>query len=66
MTSSPSFSTLTVHAGQPLPYPGGTPVVSPIHPSVGYTFPDSNDLDAVLGNQKEGFVYSTRYHNPTI
>lgn len=63
---SPCFATRTVHAGEHLPHPGGTPVVSPIYPSVGYTFPDSNDLDAVLGSQKEGFVYSTRYHNPTI
>ncbi|NUM46719.1 MAG: PLP-dependent transferase [Anaerolineales bacterium] len=60
------LATRTVHAGEHLPYPGGTPVVSPIHPSVGYTFPDSHDLDAVLGNQQPGFVYSTRYHNPTI
>ena len=61
-----SFATRTVHAGERLPIPGGTPVVSPIHPSVGYTYPDSNDLDAVLGAEKPGFVYSTRYHNPTI
>jgi cystathionine beta-lyase/cystathionine gamma-synthase len=61
-----AFTTRTVHAGERLPMPEGSPVVSPIHPSVGYTFPDSNDLDAVLGNEKPGFVYSTRYHNPTI
>jgi cystathionine beta-lyase/cystathionine gamma-synthase len=61
-----SFATRTVHAGEHLPIPSGNPVVSPIHPSVGYTFADSNDLDAVLGDKKEGFVYSTRYHNPTI
>ncbi|GAB4577792.1 MAG: cystathionine gamma-synthase [Anaerolineales bacterium] len=61
-----SFPTRTIHAGERLPIPEGTPVSSPIHPSVGYTYPDTNDLDAVLGNQKPGFVYSTRYHNPTI
>ena len=61
-----AFTTRTVHAGEGLKLDSGNPVVSPIHPSVGYTFADSNDLDAVLGNEKAGFVYSTRYHNPTI
>ncbi len=61
-----SFSTRTVHAGERLDLGGVNPVVSPIHPSVGYTFTDSNDLDAVLGNTKAGYVYSTRYANPTV
>ncbi len=61
-----SFTTRAVHAGERLNLEGVNPVVSPIHPSVGYTFADSKDLDAVLGNQKAGFVYSTRYTNPTV
>ena len=61
-----SFATRTVHAGERLYHDGINPVVTPIHPSVGYTFADSNDLDAVLGNEKPGFVYSTRYANPTV
>ena len=61
-----SFNTRTVHAGERLDLDGVNPVVSPIHPSVGYTFTDSNDLDAVLGNTKAGYVYSTRYANPTV
>ena len=61
-----SFTTRTVHAGERLDLDGVNPVVSPIHPSVGYTFADSNDLDAVLGNEKAGYVYSTRYANPTV
>ncbi len=61
-----SFNTRTVHAGEKLNLENVNPVVSPIHPSVGYTFADSNDLDAVIGNEKPGFVYSTRYANPTV
>ena len=61
-----SFATRTVHAGERLSVEGVNPVASAIHPSVGYTFADSNDLDAVLGNEKEGYVYSTRYSNPTV
>ena len=61
-----AFATRSVHAGERLHQAGIHPVVSPIHPSVGYTFADSTDLDAVLGNEKPGFVYSTRYANPTV
>ena len=61
-----SFTTRTVHAGEGLDLDSVNPVVSAIHPSVGYTFADSNDLDAVLGNEKKGYVYSTRYANPTV
>ena len=61
-----AFATRSVHAGERLNHEGINPVVAPIHPSVGYTFADSNDLDAVLGNEKPGFVYSTRYANPTV
>ncbi|MFQ5420087.1 MAG: trans-sulfuration enzyme family protein, partial [Anaerolineae bacterium] len=61
-----AFATRSVHAGERLNREGLNPVVGPIHPSVGYTFADSHDLDAVLGNEKPGFVYSTRYANPTV
>lgn len=61
-----SFATRAVHAGERLNTDGINPVVTPIHPSVGYTFADSQDLDAVLGGEKDGYVYSTRYANPTV
>ena len=61
-----SFETRAVHAGERLGVEEVNPVASAIYPSVGYTFPDSNDLDAVLGNEKDGYVYSTRYANPTV
>lgn len=59
------FTTRAVHAGERLNLPAN-PVVAPIQPSVAYTFADSRDLDAVLGNEKPGFVYSPRYENPTV
>lgn len=61
-----SFTTRTVHAGERMPLGDIHSVVSPLFPSVGYTFADSADLNAVLGNEKPGFVYSTRYANPTV
>ena len=61
-----TFTTRAVHAGEKLNTAGVNPVVSPIHPSVAYTFTDSNDLDAVIGDKKQGFVYSPRYGNPTV
>ncbi len=59
------FATRAIHTGERLPAGDFTPVVGPIHPSVGYTYERAADLDAVLGGEKEGFVYSSRYHNPT-
>ena len=61
-----SFITRTVHAGERAPLGDIHPVASPLFPSVGYTFADSADLNAVLGNEKPGYVYSTRYANPTV
>ncbi len=61
-----TFTTRAVHAGEHLDLDGVNPVVSAIQPSVGYTFADSRDLDAVLGGEKPGFVYSPRYANPTV
>jgi cystathionine gamma-synthase/methionine-gamma-lyase len=60
-----SFATRAVHVGERQPAGEFTPVSTPIYPSVGYTYPNMADLDAVLGNEKEGFVYSARYANPT-
>lgn len=64
--SGKAFHTRAVHAGEPRHQQDGRPVVGPIHPSVGYTFADSRRLDAVLGGEQEGYVYSTRYANPTV
>ncbi len=61
-----AFNTRTVHAGEGVDFGQLNPVVSPVYPSVGYTYADSNDLDAVLGNERPGYVYSPRYGNPTV
>lgn len=61
-----AFTTRAVHMGERLDLPGVNPVVSAIHPSVSYIYADSRELDAVLGEEKPGFVYSSRYANPTI
>lgn len=60
-----SFSTRAVHAGERQPGGEYTPVASPIHPSVGYTYESMDDTDAVLGSQKAGFIYP-RYTSPTV
>jgi len=60
------FNTRAVHAGERADLANINSVVTPIFPSVGYTFADSNELDAVLGGEQPGYVYSPRYANPTV
>ena len=67
-----SIFTTAVHAGERGPRPdpatalkaGFTPVATPIYPSVGYVYDDTEDLDAVFAGKRAGPVY-TRYGNPT-
>lgn len=60
------FTTRAVHAGERADLSHINSVVTPIFPSVGYTFADSTELDAVLGGAQPGYVYSPRYANPTV
>lgn len=60
------FNTRAVHAGERADLSHINSVVTPIFPLVGYTFADSNELDAVLGGEQPGYVYSPRYANPTV
>jgi cystathionine gamma-synthase/methionine-gamma-lyase len=70
-----SIYTLAVHAGEraaratPLTGPDAgrsyQPVVTPVHHSVGYTYEDTEDLDAVFAGASDNPVY-TRYGNPTV
>jgi cystathionine beta-lyase/cystathionine gamma-synthase len=70
-----SLYTLAVHAGErasrTAPLTGGaqgvsySPVVTPVHHSVGYTYEDTEDLDAVFAGSSPNPVY-TRYGNPTV
>lgn len=73
--SEQSIFTLAVHAGErateTTPLTGSdagrsyTPVVTPVHHSVGYTYEDTQDLDAVFAGASDNPVY-TRYGNPTV
>jgi cystathionine gamma-synthase/methionine-gamma-lyase len=71
--SDTSIYTLAVHAGEhttkttPLTGAGRSyrPVVTPVHHSVGYTYEDTEDLDAVFAGVSQNPVY-TRYGNPTV
>ncbi len=70
-----SIYTLAVHAGEratktmPLTGPNAghsyQPVVTPVHHSVGYTYEDTEELDAVFAGTSDNPVY-TRYGNPTV
>jgi cystathionine gamma-synthase/methionine-gamma-lyase len=59
------FATRAVHAGERMPRPDFVPVSTPIYPSVGYLYEDLDDLDAIFGGAREGYVYM-RYGNPTV
>lgn len=59
------FNTRAVHAGERSQRPDFTPVSSPIYSSVGFLYDSMEDTNAVLGAEKQGYVYS-RYGNPTV
>jgi cystathionine beta-lyase/cystathionine gamma-synthase len=59
------FATRAVHAGERARRGDYTPVVSPIHPSVGFLYDSMQDLEAVFETTKEGYVYP-RYGSPTV
>lgn len=71
--SMSSLHTLAVHAGERTiraaaadpAHKAFTAVVTPIYHSVGYTYEDAEDLDAVLGGASPAPVYA-RYGNPTV
>lgn len=63
--SSKNILTRSVHAGERKKSFDFTPVSTPIWPTVGYLYESMDDMDAVLGNEKEGFVYP-RYASPTV
>jgi len=63
-TNKPSIFTQAVHAGERGPRPDFTPVVTPIYNSVGYLYESMEQLDAVFGGEREGYVYP-RFGTPT-
>ena len=60
-----AFATRAVHAGERAPRGDYTPVATPIHPSVGFVYDNMDDLDAIFGTSREGYVYP-RYGSPTV
>src|SRR3712207_6317548 len=58
------FSSRAVHAGERGPRPDFTPTATPIYPATAFVYDDTDTLDAVFGNERQGYVY-TRYANPT-
>jgi cystathionine beta-lyase/cystathionine gamma-synthase len=60
-----AFATRAVHAGERAPRLDYTPVVAPIHPSVGFVYDSMDDLDAIFGTTRDGYVYP-RYGSPTV
>ena len=63
-TNKPSIYTQAVHAGERGPRPDFTPVVTPVYNSVGYLYESMEQLDAVFGGEREGYVYP-RFGTPT-
>jgi cystathionine gamma-synthase/methionine-gamma-lyase len=64
MPKGKSIFTRAVHAGERTGKPDFQPVSTPVYHTVGFLYEDLKDLDAVFGNEREGYVY-TRYGNPT-
>jgi len=60
----PGFATRAVHAGERAPAPDFTPTATPIYPASAFVYEETETLDAVFGNERQGYVY-TRYGNPT-
>jgi cystathionine beta-lyase/cystathionine gamma-synthase len=58
------FASRAVHAGERGPRPDFTPTATPIYPATAFVYDDTDTLDAVFGNERQGYVY-TRYANPT-
>ncbi len=58
------FTTRAVHAGERASRPDFVPTTTPIYLSSSFSYESTDDLDAIFGNEREGYVY-TRYGNPT-
>jgi len=64
MGKGKSIFTKAVHAGERPAKPDFQPVTTPVYNTVGFLYEDMRDLDAIFGNEREGYVYA-RYGNPT-
>jgi cystathionine beta-lyase/cystathionine gamma-synthase len=64
MIKGKSILTRAVHAGERAAKPDFQPVTTPVYNTVGFLYDDMQNLDAVFGNERDGYVYA-RYGNPT-
>jgi methionine-gamma-lyase len=64
MKNGQEFATLAVHAGE-APCPATGALDTPIYQSTTFVSIDSDEMAAVYGDEKFGYMY-TRYGNPTI
>ena len=64
MKSPHQFATLAVHAGE-APCPSTGALDTPIYQSTTFVSADSDEMAAVYGGEKPGYMY-TRYGNPTL
>jgi len=64
MEKPSDFATLAVHAGED-PCPATGALDTPIYQSTTFVSADADEMAAVYGEQKPGYMY-TRYGNPTI
>ncbi len=64
MKNALEFATLAVHAGE-APCPATGALDTPIYQSTTYVAANSDEMAAVYGEEKPGYMY-TRYGNPTI
>ena len=60
-----AFATRAVHAGEGVRPADFVPVASPIHPTVGFVYDSMDELDAIFGATRPGYVYP-RYGSPTV
>jgi methionine-gamma-lyase len=64
MKESLKFETLAVHAGES-PCPATGALDTPIYQSTTFVSADADEMAAVYGGEKPGYMY-TRYGNPTV
>ncbi len=64
MKNAHRFATLAVHAGE-APCPATGALDTPIYQSTTFVSADADDMAAVYGEQKFGYMY-TRFGNPTL
>ncbi len=58
-------SSRSIHAGSTVQLGDARPTAPPIHVATAFTYPTTEELDAVFADNSSGYVYS-RFGNPTV